>query len=212
MFDGKDLRKAWARQGDAGDRSEEVEEVMSAQEEIGYEEGLPLADCEYEDYPSGDELLRPGAKEVISALVDHELIASTEDLSRELDAREEHVTKALGLFGLEEPSGFEVEVDSSRLDALMGNIPDRLVAPDNALVVATLYVEKGLSVSEVRDVLDEATNDNTAVTEKTVKQTLVDARVIDGLTSEQREQRWKESRGEVNRASDGGMTINTEDY
>lgn len=211
MIDSNALRRAWSRDGAAADdRPEEVDEIMADRETVGYEEGLPLLSCKYDDYMTGDSLLRPAARDALETLAEHDLVADVEDMAHELHSPTETVKKALELHGIEEPSGFDVSLDTDRLHALV-DCPDRMKNPDNPLVVATLYVEKGLSVSEVRDVLDEGADDNTAVTERAVKQTLVDARVIDGQTSEQRERQWKQSRGDVTQGS-RGRTINSEDY
>lgn len=214
MFDGDALRKAWSRDGAAADdRPAEVDELLSPQETTGYEEGLPLLNREFSDYPSNEDLLRPAARQPLATLVAHELITSIEDVTRELGARTETVEKALALHDIEEPSGFDVDVDSSRLDALMGQIPDRMKNHDNQLVVAALYIDKGLSIEEIRQVMDEAMAETTTVPESDVRQALVDAKLIEGETSAEAQRRQKQSRGEVNRTgSSRGMSINSEDY
>lgn len=213
MFGGEDLRRAWSRSGDAADdRPEEVDDIMSPQETVGFEEGLPLLDMKYQDYPRDDELLRPAAGYALAALAEHELVTSTEDLARELGSREEKVEKALDLHGVDEPEGFDVAVDTTRLNAFMGDVPERMKDHDNPLVVATLYVEKGLSVEEIRDVLAEATDDNVTVSERAVKQTLVDARLINGETTAEAKRRRKQNRGEVNHPDTSGMTFMAGDH
>ena len=213
MFDGDALRRAWSRDGAAADdRPESVDEVMAPGETVGFDDGLPLLNREYSDYPSNEDLLRPAAGQPLAALADHDLITSVEDVALELGARTETVEKALALHDIEEPSGFDVEVDGSRLDSLLGDVPDRMKDHDNQLVVAVLYVDKGLSIEEIRQVMDEATEDTVTVSESDMRQALVDAKLIEGETSTEAQRRRKQSRGEVNRPNSSGLTISTEDY
>ena len=212
MFDGDALRRAWSRNGAAADdRSAEVEEILSPQESVGFEEGLPLLDCDYDEYLSHGDLLRPAARQPLATLADHELVTSLEDMARELAARSETVEKALRLHDIEEPSGFDVDVDTSRLDALMGQIPDRMKNPDNPLLVGTLYVAKGLSIEEICQVMNEATEDRVTVTESDIRQVLVDAKLIEGVTSAEAQRRRKQSRHEVNRPDSSGLSISPQD-
>lgn len=212
MFDKESLKKAWRRDGSKDEaRSEEVEELLTPNERVGFEEGQPLLDRPYSEYPRNDELLRPAARDALSELISHDLVTSTEDVVAELGSREEKVERALSLHDLTIPTEtFDVEVSTDRLDGLV-DFPNRMVSADNPILVATLYVEMGVSVSEIREVIDEATHDNTTVSERDVRQALVDAKVIDGETSAEAERRRQQSRGEGHMPDTRGLSISTED-
>lgn len=212
MFDGDTLHEARERDGSAAeDRPAEVGKVLEPKERIGYKNELPLLDRDYEDYPKGDDILRPEAGKALRTLADHPLVSSAEDMSDELNTRLKQVRKAADLHGVELPDGFNVEVDTSRLDALVGDIPEDMVSSENPILTAILYVEKGLSTGEVADVLEDAT-DNHTVHETDVRQTLVDAGILEGLTTEERNYQRKQNRGEVNKPRySGGVTIDTTD-
>jgi hypothetical protein len=82
-----------------------------------------------------------------------------------------------------------------------------MVSAENPLLSTILYVEKGLSTGEIADVLAEGTDSNT-VSEADVRQTLIDIGVLDGLTTEEREYRRKQNRGEINKPQyEGGITV-----
>jgi len=188
MFDGDALREARKRDGSAAqDRPAEVDEVLAPRERVGYKDELPLLDREYSAYPEGDELLRPSQGDTLRTLATHDMVGSVGDMAKELNTTEKRVRKAVDLHGIN-PDGkdFDVEVSTSRLEALVGDIPEGIVTSSNPITVAILYVDKGLSTDEIAEIMGEG------VREAVVRQTLVDARVLPGETTEEAERRRKQ--------------------
>lgn len=203
MFEGETIREAIRRDGKAReDRDTEVDDVLAEKERLGWENELPLLNRDYSEYSSGDELFRPSEGETLEALANHELVRSAEDMADELNCDVETIEDAAELHGVDIPEQdtFDVEVtEVDRLTALLGDVPEEAVDPSNPLVVFALYAECGLSLAETTDVLDEATEGENTVQEEVVRQTAVDAKVIDGMTTVEQEHRRKQSRFEVNR-------------
>jgi hypothetical protein len=206
----EDLQAARERDGAAAeDRPARVDEILEPKERIGYKNELPLLDREYSAYPEGDDILRPEAGDALETLADHPLVSGVEDMSDELNTPVGKVEKATDLHAVELPEdGFDVEVDTSRLDTLIGDIPEDMVSSENPILTAILYVEKGLGTGEIADVLGEVTDSN--VREADVRQALTDARVLEGETTAEAEYRRKQARGEVG-GYDNGVTIDTTD-
>jgi len=209
MLDVHVLNKARERDGDArGDRPVEVDEILEPQECVGYENELPLLDCEYDDYPEGNQLFRPTEGGTLRTLVNHDVVQSVKDMADELNTKEKQIEKAAKLHGIELPDGssFDVEVSTDRLHALVGDIPEDMISSENPLLIATLYVEKGLSTEEVASVLSEGTDSN--VRQQEVRQTLIDVGILEGLTSEDLEYQRRQNRGEINKPRyENGITI-----
>jgi len=136
------------------------------------------------------------------------MVRSAEDMAAELNTTEEQVRKAADLHGLALPNGeeFDITVETTRLHALVGDIPEDMVSSENPLLSAILYVNKGLSIEEIADVLAEETGNT--VNEADVRQALIDVGLLDGLTSEEREYQAKQNRGEINRPRyENGLTV-----
>lgn len=167
-MDTEAIREAKASNRDGAareDRPDAVDEWFKPTPEVGFRQGLPLLDAEYEEYP--EDPLKPAAGEDLAALADHELVGSVADLAAELDAREERVRKALALHDIEEPTGggsFDVpEVERKGvIDVpLQGCIDtEHLRTPvyEDARLLEHLYVRYGCSVREIRTVLEEGMN------------------------------------------------------
>lgn len=208
MFDGSDLQQARARGGNAAqDRPDEVDEILSPKEKVGWKEELPLLNCNYSDYPDTDELLRPAEGSTLESLVEHDKVRSADDIASELNEDIETVEKAAQLHGVDLPNE-EPHEEESRLSELLGSdIPGAMVSPNNPIVVSILYVTYGLSTEEIADLFTE--NGSNSILERTIRQTLIDAAVIRGETTDDREKRRRRQRGEVTRPSSSGINFDT---
>lgn len=208
MFDPESLHAARERDGAAADdRPEDVDDVMSPREVVGYGTEASLLDCGYDEYPDGEDLYRPSMGDTLRSLVEHDMVESAEDIADELNTDVKTVRRAADRHGIDLPDGsdFDVEVDTARLYGLLGaEWPDELIAPDNPVTVATLYVEYGLSTEEVSAVLEEVT-DYPSVPERVVRQTLVDTGVLDGTTTDEQQARMDRTHGR-------GLTVSVEDH
>lgn len=207
MFNPETLHEAKVRDGDAhDDRPEDVDAVISPREMVGYQSEAPLLDCGYDEYPDGEELYRPAMGDTLRSLVENDKVGSAEDVADELNTDVETVRRTADLHGISLPNGsdFDVEVNTPRLHGLLGaEWPDYLVAPDNPVTVTALYL-KGLSTEEVAEVLEEIT-DYSSIPERVIRQTLVDARVLDGTTTDEQQARMDRTHGR-------GLTVNVGDY
>lgn len=209
-LDGNAFRRAYARDGAAADeRPEKVDNAMNPRQMVGFEQEEPLLDKDYDDYYRNDSLLFPRASDDLAALAEHELIADVEDMASELGSRDDKVEKALEIHDIEEPNGRDV-TDTDRLHELVPDVPERLVTTQSPILVMHLYV-MGLSVGEISDVLSETMPDHKSISPSTVTQCLIDAHVLPGETSTSAKRRRKNARGEINRASNGGISIHPED-
>ena len=215
IFDKETLRRARSRDGEAAEsRSDEVEAILGPEEKVGFRNELALLDRDYDAYPRGEELLRPAEGDALRQLADHPLVSDAEDIGEELRTDVGVVERAAELHGVDLPDGgnFDVEVNRDRLTALLGDVPTRFVSPNNPLLVTSLYVDRGLSISEIAEVLDQSTEDTTTVTETGIRQCLVDARVLEGTTSAESKRRRRHTRDEINRPDTSGLTITAEDH
>lgn len=211
-LDGNALRQAYSRDGNAADnRPDSVDDVMSERETVGFEEEEPLLDKEYQNYHKNDSLLLPRAGEDLVTLASHELISDVNDMASELGSREDKVETALSVHGIDPPDGRDVR-DTERLHALVADVPERFITTESPVLVAHLYVSLGLSVEEIAEVLSKTMDDHKTVAQNTVTQCLVDAQVLPGETSTSAKKRRKNARGEINRASNGGISISAEDW
>lgn len=184
-------------------RDDEIDEILAPKEKVGFQVEEPLLNCSYSSYPRHDELLRPDAHDALQALAEHDLVTDVEDISSELGTDEDTVEKALNLHSIEAPEGFEIEVNQDRLTAILGDIPDDMRSANNPIVVSALYL-KGLSLSEIADVLQESTDART-VRERDTRQVLIDCGILDGESSSEMEKRLKQGRGR-------GLTVSTESF
>lgn len=212
MFSNKDLQKARRRDGAKDEeRSEEIEELLTPNERVGFKEGKSLLGCPYSEVPRHDAVLKPSARDALADLLDHNLVTSIEDVAAELATDEAKIERALELHDLSAPTEtFNVEVTTDRLSGLV-DLPERMVAPDNSILVCTLYVDRGLSIEEIRDVIGEAADDNVTVHERAIRTVLIDAKVLQGETSAEAERRRRQSRGETNRPDTRGLSFSTSD-
>ncbi|WP_225336650.1 hypothetical protein [Halomicrobium urmianum] len=213
MIDGTTLTEARQRDGEAAeDRPEEVDRVVTPKERVGYEHELPLLDREYSEYPGGQELLQPDAEGILRNLKEHPRVTSTEDCADELGTTVEMVEKAAELHGIDLPEGggFDVSIDRSRIDTLLGDEwPEDMRSSDNQITVSALYL-KGLSLFEIATVLEDDGERN--VREEELKQILIDAGLLEGLSSDEREFQRRQNRGEINQPRyEGGITIDATD-
>ncbi|QCS43013.1 hypothetical protein [Natrinema versiforme] len=212
MIEAKDIIEGRKRDGKAKEgRSDDVEEILSDREIVGFQTELPLLERGYSDYPDEGELLRPSNND-IEKLANHGSIHDKEEIAAELNVDVGVVDKAAELHGIDLPTGGSFDVSVSRLDQLLGDeLPEDMIDPQNPLFLSILYLEHGLSISEMADILAE--NFSTAnIRSSEVRQTLVDTRVLKGKTSAEQEERHKQNRGEVNRTTNGGINISTSQF
>lgn len=217
-FDAESIKEARERNGAAADdRPDDVDDVLAPRETVGFREELHLLERPYDEYVRHQGLLRPVAGDVLRELADHPLVSTPDDVANELGSDVETVEKAADLHGVDLPDEEEpIAIDISRLDSLVGGgFPEDMADPTNPILIGTLYVSKGLSVTEVAQILSEATDDYGTVDPSEVRQTLVDAHLINGETSAEGERRRENNKMEINRphhGDGGGININTRDF
>lgn len=185
MFD----RVAEGRERNGKPREErpvEVDEFLEPSEEVGYNEGLPLLDRSYDQYPSRQELLQPDGGEVLESLADHDLVSSISDIASELNTREEVIEKATELHGIEIESTFDITVASEE-DTISVPIEgqveiDHLREPlyDDSRLLYHLYVQCGMGIEEIAESLSAQLERNREVRARDIRQGLVNVGLIDG--------------------------------
>jgi len=157
-----DFKKARRRDGEAdSDRDDWIDETVEIQR-LGYNNGDPLADRPYSEYPEQpSDLTTPNARQFVATLFEHPKVGSIRDAIEETTPAtggdmivrdwRNAFERASELFGLEVTETEDTEDD--RLDELVGDtFPEDTVDPSNPLVVGYLYAERGLSTDEVADV------------------------------------------------------------
>ena len=225
QIDAATIRECRERDGDAADdRPPEVDDRLAPEEELGYGEGLPLVDNDYDAYPSEpSELALPEWSEFIRELASHGLVNGYDDMVSELTSSSHRPTlrdwldaveRACDLFDVDPSEAFDTDTDAERddsdgdddaLDLITTTVPADLAndAETNPLVVAHLYA-LGLSVAEISELLADELGRETAVNTRQVRDTLKRAGLLGGRTRDERE-RERKRRGpgadEVNRNS-----------
>lgn len=211
MIDATDIRAGRKRDGEqAQDREDRVEEILSEKERVGFGTEKPLLEREYEAYPDRDELFRPSNNDV-KVLAQHDYVNNAEDIAKELNVSEETVEKVANIHGVDLPDEDSSDIEVTRLEKLVGNdLPSEMVSHENPVCLTVLYLGYGLSIDEIVTIFNE--EDNRNVTAKAVRQSLVDCHVIKGKTTQELERKRRETRGEVNRATHGGISIDASDF
>ena len=225
MFDHNALEAARDRlPNPADERPAEVDDALETGERIGFEEGEPLANVGYDEYP--DDVLKPDAGDVLRSVTDHDKVSDPEDVADELHTSVSRVEKGAEHHAVELPSGgsFEVETATGTIDAPLADAPvhlDDLTTPphDDHRLIHHLTVACGMGVTEVVTFLERAVNDargsdtRYTITEGDVKDTLREINLIDGATTAERE-RERRRRGpeadEVNRGRHTTTTVTPE--
>ncbi|MFC7026825.1 hypothetical protein ACFQJ5_03260 [Halomicroarcula sp. GCM10025324] len=217
-------------------RPEEVDAFLEPEEAVGFEEGLPLLDKEYGEYP--DDPLTPDSGADVAALADHELVGSVEDLAAELDADAGKVRTALELHDLEEPNAggsFDapaVEHEGVIEVPLHGVIEvEHLRSPvyTDARLLEHLYIRCGCGISEIKEILEDGMNAGRSgdkspwrVTEREIRTALEDVALISSADPEGIDpMNSKDVRlggatfsqlDEEDRSSSGGLNVAVEDF
>jgi len=147
------------------DRPDKVDTFLEPEEAVGFEEGLPLLDKEYEDYC--ESVLAPEAHADVWGVASHDMVTSIEDVAAELETTESKVQKALTIHNIEEPEGdgsFDVpavEQEGVIEVPLHGAVDtDHLRTPihTDARLLEHLYVRCGLGVGEIQTVIEDGMN------------------------------------------------------
>ncbi|GAB3672474.1 hypothetical protein [Halopiger thermotolerans] len=226
MIDRDTLEAARERLPDpADDRPVEVDDALEKGERVGFEEGEPLANVGYDEYP--DDPLHPTAGDTLAEVANHELVTEPRDVADELHTSVSRVEKGADLHGVELPSGgsFEVETATGTIDVPLADDPvhlDDLATPphDDHRLIHHLTVVCGMGVAEVVEFLERAVNDARAgdtrytVSERDVKDTLREMNLMDGATVDERgreRRRRGRSADEINRSTSTTVDISEHD-
>jgi hypothetical protein len=199
MFDHDALEAARDRLPNPEDeRPAEVDDALETGERVGFEEGEPLANVGYDEYP--DDVLHPSAGDVLRAVANHELTTEPQDVADELHTSVSRVEKGAEHHGVELPSGgsFEVETATGTIGVPLADDPVHLDdctddPTDDHRLIHHLTVVCGMGVAEVVAFLERAVNDargndtRYTITEGDVKDTLREMNLMSGATTAQRE-------------------------
>lgn len=162
------IEEARARDGaPRDDRPQAADDALKSDEErVGYQSGSPLLDRPYDDYTTGDDVLRPDMAETLEALADHELVGDVADMASELRADEETVRQALELHDIEEPTGggsFDVVTEAGAIDLpLHGTVEaEHFRSPiyTDARLLSHLYVRCGYGIEDIKQYLEAEMNE-----------------------------------------------------
>ncbi|REA01261.1 hypothetical protein DEQ92_18095 [Haloferax sp. Atlit-6N] len=168
-----DIQSARQRDGDAAeDRNDRVDEILN-RPRLGYGESDPLVGDDYDDYlEQPDDLTTPEANQFVTELFAHPLVSSIDDAIQETTPAtgdrlivanwREAFERATELFGVsipEDSDEHDMQDSKSRLTELLGDYPEDMRDPSNAITVSTLYAELGCSTNEIAEVFsDEGRN------------------------------------------------------
>lgn len=180
------------------DRPEAVDEFFEPEEAVGFEEGLPLLDKEYEEY--AESVLSPEAHADVWGVARHDMVTSVEDVASELDTTTDKVAKALTIHDIEKPEGggsFDSVEQEGYIEVPLCGAVDtthlRTPIYEDARLLDHLYVQCGLGVSEIQTVLEDGMNAGRAseksrwrVTEQQIRTALEDVALIEAETTDDR--------------------------
>ncbi|MFC3477658.1 hypothetical protein [Halobacterium litoreum] len=228
------IEEAKASNRDGGpreDRPEEVDEFLEPEEAVGFEEGLPLLDRPYEEYP--DDPLTPDAGADVAALAGHELVGSVEDLAAELDTTEGKVRTALHLHDVEEPtagSSFDSVEREGVIEVPLHGVIDvehlRTPVYADARLLEHLYIRCGAGISEIKEILEDGMNAGRggdkprwSVTEAEIRSALEDVALISSEDTEGGDSERLRLGGATHDFSESGdtspssgLTVSTSDF
>ncbi|MDL0125961.1 hypothetical protein PNQ92_11145 [Halobacterium salinarum] len=147
------------------DRPKEAEKALETEEvRVGFQNGTPLLERDYTDYPTGEDILQPSASDALEAVATHEMVGTVADIGHELRADESTVETALGLHGVEPPTdgaSFDV-VDGDEINVpLHGTIDThhfRTPLYEDGRLLEHLYVRCGYGIGEIRQWLKAQMN------------------------------------------------------
>jgi len=158
-----------ARGRDGGpleERPEEAETALNAEEaRVGFQNGTPLLEGrDYADYPTGDGILYPSARDALEAVATHDMVGTVGDIEHELNADPSTVRTALELHGVEPPTdgaSFDV-VDEDEISVpFHGTVQTghlRTPIYEDARLLEHLYVRCGYGAGEIREYLQAQMN------------------------------------------------------
>ena len=205
------------RNGSAADsRNETVDETLD-RDTLGRNNGEPLIGESYSDYPSRNELSNPAFEQFIRDLLEHSLVGGLGDAVSELCGASDERLLADWLASLESAAELHSintdEIEAAKqgpiLETILGySPPTDMVASDNPLLLAELYCSAGLSVAEICDVLESA--GETPVNASNFETVLSEIGLLNGR--EEKTDSFVNTKGEINRPSSSGLTVNTSDF
>jgi hypothetical protein len=160
----ENIEAARERDGDPReDRPEAVDAALDIKaERVGFENGKPLLDRPYEEYPT--DPLKPSASDALEDVARHERVGDVSDVASELATTTETVRTALELHGIDTPKGgatFDRVAEDELEIPLHGTVNvDHLRTPvyEDARLLQHLYVECGLGVGEMKTLLERQMN------------------------------------------------------
>ncbi|WP_151098902.1 MULTISPECIES: hypothetical protein [unclassified Haloarcula] len=166
MLNKEQLEAARERNGEHADEC--ADEADAAFERdypaVGFSNGDPLLNRDYNKYPSGDDILSPDASGVLETLAEHSLIGSVRDISDELRADVTVVSKALELHDVDRLESVEddAQPSESELELPDGTVVDteqfRTPIYTDSRLLEYLYVDCGYSIAEIQKFLESERN------------------------------------------------------
>lgn len=230
---------ARARLPDRGDIPEAAREALEPTEErVGFGTGASLVDggedsTDHGHYPTGEDLLRPTARDTLAAVADHEKVADIEDVADELDTSRDTVERALRLHGVDEPQGGATEdtTEDTVTLPLHGEVDLEHVRTPvwrDARVLEHLAVRCGFGVEDIKTVLERERNDGRpaskprwSVRTADIEDALADIGLMDrdepeSATAENEDLRLGGASHDFSESGDsspsGGLTVSTSDF
>lgn len=182
------------RNGAARDeRPDEVEDFLADEVEVGFENGLPILDKDYGEYC--ENILSPTAGSDVKEVAEHDLVSSSADVANELNTRTSKAIKALDIHDIEEPKGnndFDVPAVAQEgvIEVpLMGEVNTDYLRNNiytDARLLEHLYIRCGMSVAEIKEVLEDGMNEGRdgdksawGVTKANIRNALEDVSLIE---------------------------------
>jgi hypothetical protein len=202
---------------DRGDVPEEAQEALEP----------PEGPLEGEDHPTGEDILKPSARDTLATVAEHHMVTDAEDVAAELDTSVETVEKAMRLHGIEEPEGNATEdvPEGTIRVPLYGEVnTDYLRDPVHAdsRLIEQLAVRCQYGVRDIKDFLETERNRGRpsskprwTVRESDIKATLQDIGLMDPEPEERATAEGEDVRlgGASHDFSDtGGLTVSTSDF
>jgi hypothetical protein len=186
--------------GPREDRPEEAEKALNVEDaRVGFQNGTPLLERDYGSYPTGQEILRPSARDALEAVATHDRVGDVSDIGNELRANESTVQTALDLHGIDPPTdggSFDTVAADEIAVPLHGTVQmDHLRTPlyDDARLLGHLYITIGYGVGEIREYLEfemnrgrDPTKAPWSVREAEVRDALEAVGLLDGRDPEPR--------------------------
>jgi len=218
------------------DRPKEAEKALETEEaRVGFQNGTPLLERDYADYPTGEDILQPSASDALEVVATHELVGTVADIAHELRAKESTVETALGLHGIEPPTdgaSFDVVGEDEINVPLHGTIEtDHLRTPlyEDGRLLEHVYVRCGYGVGEIRQWVEGQMNHGRdpekarwSVTEDEIRDALESVGLLEateggGIDPENDKDirlggTTMSNVDESNRSSSGGLNVSVSDF